>query len=64
MRLFFDRECDAIVFGMHLGLGTATNTRRDLSIVRIGGILIGRPIRGVPATMETVAEFVENKGRG
>jgi len=60
MRLFFAKGCDAIVFGMHLGLSTATDTTLGLSIVRIGAILIGGPIRGVPAPMETVAEFVGN----
>jgi hypothetical protein len=64
MWLFFAQGCAAVVFGMHLGLSTATNTKRDLSIVRIGVILIGQPIRGVPKLMETMAAFVGNKRWG
>lgn len=64
MWLFFAQGAAAVALGMHLGLSTATNTRRDLSIVRIGVILIGRPIRGLPALMEIMAEFVGGKRWG
>ena len=53
--LFFAQGAAAVALGMHLGLSTATNTKRDLSIVRTGVIPIGRPIRGVPALMEIMA---------
>ena len=64
MWLLFAPACAAVASGMHAGLRTATNTRRDLSIVRIGVILIGRFIKGVPWRMETMAAFVGNRGRG
>ena len=64
MWLFFAQGAAAVAFGMHLGLSTATNTKRDLSIVRIGVLLIGRPIRGVPALMGTLAQFVGSKRWG
>lgn len=64
MWLFFAQGAAAVVLGMHLGLSTATNTRRDLSIVRIGVILIERPIGGLPSLMAIMAQFIGGKRWG
>jgi hypothetical protein len=62
--LFFAQGAAAVSLQLHLGLSTATNGRRDLSIVRIGVILIARPIRSIPALMAMMSEFVREKRWG
>ena len=55
MWLCFAQDCAAVVLGMHLGLSTPTNTKRDLSSVKIDVILTGRPTRDASALMEIMA---------
>lgn len=62
--LFFANGAAAVTLNLHVGLSTATNTRRDLSIVRIGVILAARPIPGIPTVMDMMAEFIRRKRWG
>jgi len=45
----------AIARGIHLGLSSAPNTRRDLSIARIGGEFLELPLGGPPALLKHMA---------
>lgn len=62
--LFFANGAAAVMLDLHLGLSTATNARRDLSIVRIGAILAQRPIPGIPTIMGMMAEYIRRKRWG
>jgi hypothetical protein len=64
MWLYFAQGAAAITLGLHVGLSTATNGRRDLSVVRIGVILAERPIKSVPALMQMMSEFVATRRWG
>ena len=64
MWLFFAQGAAAVSLGKHLGLSTATNTKRDLSLVNIGALLIRSAIGGVPTLMQAMADFVAHRRWG
>jgi len=46
---------------MHVGLNTVTDAKRDLSIMRTGVSLKGRPVSGVQAPVQVLDEFAEGE---
>lgn len=58
MWLFFAQGAAAVAAGLHLGLSCAPNTRRDLSLVRIGRELLKSPIGGPPALLKILADYL------
>lgn len=55
MWLHFGQGLAAVRLNLHLGLSSAPNTRRDLSIVRIGRETLTLPLGGPPALLRAMA---------
>jgi len=64
MWLHFGQGLAAVRRNLHLGLSSAPNTRRDLSVVRIGRETLTLPLGGPPALLRAMAASRGGDGPG
>ena len=64
MWLFFAEGAAAVEADLHLGLSSAPNGRRELSLVRIGRMLLKSVIGGPPALLRILADYLGGKRWG
>ncbi len=64
MWLFFAQGAAAVKADLHLGLSSAPNGRRELSLVRIGRMLLKSAIGGPPTLLRILADYLGGKRWG
>lgn len=64
MWLFFAQGAAAVDADLHLGLSSAPNGRRELSLVRMGRMLLKSAIGDPPALLRVLADYLEGKRWG